>query len=72
MQPTVYASDHTALLDGLRQAGPQYRGVAILNDATTDRDLQRLHDAGVRGARFNFWKQLNLAPTPDSFRRSID
>jgi predicted TIM-barrel fold metal-dependent hydrolase len=26
----------------------------------------------VRGARFNFWKQLNIAPTAEGFLRSID
>jgi predicted TIM-barrel fold metal-dependent hydrolase len=71
VQPTVYGSDHTALLDGLAKGGTQYRGIAILDDGISDRELQRLHDAGVRGARFNFWKQLNIAPTPESFRRSI-
>jgi 2-pyrone-4,6-dicarboxylate lactonase len=71
VQATVHGTNHDILIDAL--AGqPNYRGVAIVNDSVTDRDLQRLHDAGVRGARFNFWKMLNIAPTPAEFERSID
>jgi len=71
VQSTVYGKDHSALLDALQQAGPCYRGIAIVDDDVSDRELQSLHDGGVRGARFNFWKKLNMAPSPDSFRRSV-
>jgi predicted TIM-barrel fold metal-dependent hydrolase len=71
VQATVHGTDHRILFDALERAGSAYRGVAIVNDNVTERDLRRLHDAGVRGARFNFWKQLNIAPSPDEFRRSI-
>ena len=71
VQSTVYGKDHSALLDALRTAGTCYRGIAIVDDEVSDRELQRLHDGGVRGARFNFWKKLNMAPTPESFRRSV-
>src|SRR4030081_2266943 len=71
VQATVHGTNHAILLDAL--AGqPSYRGVAIVDDSVSDRDLQRLHDAGVRGARFNFWKFLNIVPTPAEFERSID
>jgi len=71
VQATVHGTNHAILLDAL--AGqPNYRGVAIVDDSVSDRDLQRLHDAGVRGARFNFWKFLNIVPTPAEFERSID
>lgn len=71
VQSTVHGADHRILYDALSAAGPHYRGVAIVTDDIDDRELQRLHDAGVRGARFNFWKQLNIAPTPAEFRRAI-
>lgn len=72
VQSTAHGTDHRILYDALERAGPRYKGVAVINDSVTDKELQRLHDAGVRGARFNFWKQLNLAPSWDEFRRSID
>jgi predicted TIM-barrel fold metal-dependent hydrolase len=71
VQSTVYGKDHSALLDGLAKAGSGYLGIAIVDDDVSDRELERLHQGGVRGARFNFWKKLNMAPTPDSFRRSV-
>lgn len=72
VQATAHGTDHQILYDALTLAGPNYRGVAIVNDAVTDKDLETLHAAGVRGARFNFWKSLNIAPKPDEFLRAID
>lgn len=71
VQSTVHGTDHRILYDALKRAGLNYRGVAIVNDEVNDAELRRLDGAGVRGARFNFWKQLNIAPSPDEFRRSI-
>ncbi len=71
VQATVHGTNHQILIDALEVAGPSYCGIAIVNDAVSDSELARLHAAGVRGARFNFWKQLNIAPSADEFRRSI-
>ena len=71
VQSTVHGTDHRILYDALEKAGRNYRGVAIVNDDVSDAELQKLNDSGVRGARFNFWKQLNIAPSPKEFRRSI-
>jgi 2-pyrone-4,6-dicarboxylate lactonase len=72
VQATVHGTDHSIVYDALAKAGPNYRGIAIVDDSVSDRELRRLHESGVRGARFNFWKQLNIAPTPESFLRSLD
>jgi predicted TIM-barrel fold metal-dependent hydrolase len=54
VQPTTYGADHAVTLDGLALAGPNYRGCANAGvfAEKDDRYLARLHDAGVRGARF--------------------
>ena len=70
VQATAYGTDHSAMVDAL-QGRPHYRGVAIIDNGVSDLELRRLHEAGVRGARFNFWKQLKIVPTPDGFERSI-
>ncbi|HWG07319.1 MAG TPA: amidohydrolase family protein, partial [Beijerinckiaceae bacterium] len=70
-QATPYGTDHCLLLD-LLALDKNYVGSAIVDDATTDKELARLHDGGVRSARFNFAKFLGMAPTPATFRRSID
>jgi len=72
VQATVHGTDHSILFDSLAHAGGAYRGVAIVNDSVSDDELERLHKAGVRGARFNFWKQLKIAPDHKEFLRSLD
>ena len=70
-QATPYGTDHRLLLDAL--AGQKdCKGVAIIDDTVSDKELLRLHEAGVRGARFNFAKFLNYAPSPEGFLRSIE
>jgi 2-pyrone-4,6-dicarboxylate lactonase len=46
------------MLDALRQANGQARGVATVKRDVTDQALQAMHEAGVRGVRFNFVKRL--------------
>lgn len=55
VQPSVYASDHAALLEGLQALGPdRARGVAVLDEpAGRCLDLASLHEQGVRGVRLN-------------------
>jgi len=73
VQPTIYGTDHRLMVDVLNAAPKgNYRGVAIVDDGVSDAELQRLHDAGVRGARFNFGGSFKLAPSLDSLRRSLD
>jgi predicted TIM-barrel fold metal-dependent hydrolase len=70
VQATSYGTDHRALVDALN-GRPNYRGIAIINDSVSDIELRRLHEAGVRGARFNFWKQLKIVPSEAEFERAI-
>ncbi len=53
VQPSVYGTDNTALLDALASAGPRYRGVAVVGDAVEEAELERMHRLGVRGVRCN-------------------
>jgi 2-pyrone-4,6-dicarboxylate lactonase len=71
VQSTVYGYDHAAMLDALELGGTSCRGVAMINGETTDRELMKLHDAGVRGARFNFFPGVNMISDPASFSRSV-
>ncbi|WNW14028.1 amidohydrolase family protein [Pseudomonas sp. DTU_2021_1001937_2_SI_NGA_ILE_001] len=51
--PSTYGTDNRLLLDGLRQAKGEARGVAVVDGSITDAQLNELHEAGVRGIRFN-------------------
>ncbi len=71
VQPTTYGTDHSLLLD-LLAVEKNYIGAAIIDDTVSDAELRRLHEGGVRSARFNFARFLGMAPSPATFRRSID
>lgn len=58
VQATCHGSDNRALLDALRASNGKARGVATVNRNVTDSELREMHDAGVRGTRFNFVKRL--------------
>lgn len=53
VQPSVYGCDNTALLDALHVAGPNFRGVAVVDENVDAAQLERMHAAGVRGVRCN-------------------
>ena len=58
VQATCHGADNRALLDALRHSAGMARGVATVKRSVTDAELQQMHDAGVRGVRFNFVKRL--------------
>jgi predicted TIM-barrel fold metal-dependent hydrolase len=53
VQPSFHGTDNRAMLAAMREAGDRFRGVAVLADDASERDIAALHDAGVRGARLN-------------------
>ncbi|AHK27561.1 amidohydrolase family protein [Rhodococcus opacus] len=54
VQPSVYGTDNSALVDGLAKLGPVARAVAVIDTArTSDAELESLHAHGVRGLRVN-------------------
>ena len=58
VQATCHGADNRALVDACRASGGKARGVATVRRSITDRELEELHAAGVRGVRFNFVKRL--------------
>ena len=58
VQATCHGADNRAMADACRASGGRARGVATVRLDVTDRELRDLHDAGVRGVRFNFVKRL--------------
>lgn len=70
---TVNGSDHAVILDALGVLGPGYRACALhtVLHEQPDAYIAKLHQAGVRGARFNLLRMLGRVPEPDSIRRSI-
>jgi 2-pyrone-4,6-dicarboxylate lactonase len=58
VQATCHGADNSALVDALMHSNGKARGVATVKRDVSDRELERLHLAGVRGVRFNFVKRL--------------
>jgi len=58
VQASCHGTDNAALLDALAHSGGKARGVAVIGEDVTDRDLRAMDQAGVRGVRFNFVKRL--------------
>ena len=51
--PSVYGTDNSATLFGMKARGPAARGVAVIDEKTPDSDLDAMNQAGVRGIRLN-------------------
>ena len=58
VQATCHGTDNRALVDALAASGGRARGVATVSQDVTDAELRAMHEAGVRGTRFNFVKRL--------------
>lgn len=53
VQPSVYGTDNTVMLDAMKAAGNRLRGVAVVAEDISDTELKQLDAAGVRGVRVN-------------------
>ena len=58
VQATCHEADNRALVDALDSSDGLARGVCSVKPDVTDEELKTLHEAGVRGVRFNFVKRL--------------
>lgn len=52
VQPTGYGFDNRCTLDAIAQLGPGARGIAVVPPDIPQRELQLLHEAGIRGVRY--------------------
>jgi predicted TIM-barrel fold metal-dependent hydrolase len=53
VQPSVYGSDNSCTLDGMRRLGARARGVAVIDNTTSQAALDEMQQAGIRGVRVN-------------------
>ncbi len=51
--PSVYGTDNSATLYGMKARGADARGIAVIDEKTSESDLDRMNQAGVRGIRLN-------------------
>jgi 2-pyrone-4,6-dicarboxylate lactonase len=55
---TVHGTDNRVVTDAIAQSGGAYKGIANVNDEMSDKELESLDRAGIRGCRFAFLKRL--------------
>src|SRR5262245_55949089 len=53
VQPTTYGRDNRCTLDAIAALGANARGIAVVDEAVADAELDRLTRAGIRGVRFH-------------------
>lgn len=58
VQATCHGKDNSAMVDACRTAGDLARGIASVGSDVSRDELVEMHEAGVRGVRFNFVKRL--------------
>lgn len=68
VQPSVYGTDNTVLLDALRASGGRHRGVVVVDASVSDAALEDMHRLGVRGIRFNLVSPVGSSGSEDAAR----
>ncbi|HZA49562.1 MAG TPA: amidohydrolase family protein [Myxococcaceae bacterium] len=68
---SCHGSDMAVTLDAIARSNGRYRGTAIIDERCTDADLERLHQGGIRGVRFNFVQHLGGRPDLAFFHRTV-
>ena len=58
VQASCHGTDNAATLHAITRSEGKARGVAVVDPAISDTELEELHKGGIRGVRFNFLKRL--------------
>ena len=67
VQASCHGTDNRATLNGIARSNGRARGVAVVDPAISDAELDSLHAGGMRGVRFNFLKRLVDDAPKDKF-----
>jgi len=65
VQPSVYGTDNTLMLDALAREPGRHRGVAVVDDQVSEAELDAMHAVGVRGVRLNLVSPVGEAAAPE-------
>ena len=66
--PSIYGTDNSATLWGMKARGNDARGVAVIDDKTAEGELDAMARAGIRGIRINL-ATGGAAPDPAAARK---
>jgi 2-pyrone-4,6-dicarboxylate lactonase len=68
---TLHGTDNRVVTDAIAQSGGAYKGIANVNDEMSDKELESLDQAGIRGCRFAFLKRLGGVGDMNKFNRIV-
>ena len=71
VQASCHGKDNAAMVDAIVRGKGRYAGVAMIDDTFSEAQIGALHEAGVRGTRFNFVAHLGGAPEMGEFWRIV-
>lgn len=66
VQPSVYGTDNRLIMRALAREPGRHRGIAVVDTAVSDTELDTMHSLGVRGVRFNLVSPVGN--DPEAFR----
>jgi 2-pyrone-4,6-dicarboxylate lactonase len=72
VQATCHGAINDAMVDALRASKGLARGVATVEPTVSAGQLDELHDAGVRGVRFNYVRRLVDPEDDDYYLRIVE
>lgn len=71
VQPNAHATDNAVTLDAVQRGQGRFRGMCRLTGDESEAEMQRLHDGGVRAARFNFGVSLGHKPNLAAVQKAL-
>ncbi len=69
---SCYGNDNKVALDAIAASNGAYRAVANIDETFSEKDIQALHEGGIRGCRFNFVKHLGGVPDMRVLQTVVD
>ncbi len=74
VHPSVYGTDNSCTLDGMKQLGSIARGIAVIDEKTPESALDEMDRAGIRGIRVNLETsgQSDPAVGRQRFQEAVD
>ena len=74
VHPSVYGTDNSCTLDGMKQFGSISRGIAVIDEKTPESALDEMDRAGIRGIRINLETsgQSDPAVGRQRFQEAVD
>jgi len=72
VQPNVHDTDNRVSIDAIARSNGRLRGVGRIDDDTTEKELETMHQGGIRGIRFEFVEGRRGSTNLPLFERMIE